>query len=230
MNQTQSHPRPAPPAHSKRQRHWQPAHARLPHPSRLHGRDVGAGAQTGQAGVPLQLHGVGVVCHHHQEQVTQGYVRNFNLTQPGGQRRQHRRHRGRRPHAPADHAGAGRVRKAHARHPAALVQGNQAQLDEMGGAGGSHPGRHARGGRQRAAIAPPCRASACALMAVVPGDPGGRENEFRQWRRQWLPGFALVGVMTCWPSAASAAHHPARRHAAGRPAACGPLQLRASRT
>ena len=33
-----------------------------------------------QAGVPLQLHGVGVVCHHHQEQVTQGYVRNFNLT------------------------------------------------------------------------------------------------------------------------------------------------------
>ncbi|MGQ0711939.1 MAG: type I-F CRISPR-associated protein Csy2 [Rhodoferax sp.] len=33
-----------------------------------------------QAGVPLQLHGVGVVCHHHQEQVTQGYVRSFNLT------------------------------------------------------------------------------------------------------------------------------------------------------
>ena len=33
-----------------------------------------------QAGVPLQLQGVGVVCHHHQEQVTQGYVRNFNLT------------------------------------------------------------------------------------------------------------------------------------------------------
>ena len=33
-----------------------------------------------QAGVPLQLHGVGVVCHHHQEQVMQGYVRSFNLT------------------------------------------------------------------------------------------------------------------------------------------------------
>ena len=33
-----------------------------------------------QAGVPLRLQGVGVVCHHHQEQVTQGYVRNFNLT------------------------------------------------------------------------------------------------------------------------------------------------------
>ena len=33
-----------------------------------------------QAGVPLQLQGVGVVCHHHQEQVTQGYVRNFTLT------------------------------------------------------------------------------------------------------------------------------------------------------
>ena len=33
-----------------------------------------------QAGIPLRLHAVGVVCHHHQEQVTQGYVRSFNLT------------------------------------------------------------------------------------------------------------------------------------------------------
>ena len=33
-----------------------------------------------QAQIPLQLLSVGVVCHHHQEQVTQGYVRTFNLT------------------------------------------------------------------------------------------------------------------------------------------------------
>ena len=33
-----------------------------------------------QTDVPLHLHAVGVVCHHHQEQVTQGYVRSFNLT------------------------------------------------------------------------------------------------------------------------------------------------------
>ena len=33
-----------------------------------------------QAKIPLQLLGVGVVCHHHQEQVSQGYVRTFNLT------------------------------------------------------------------------------------------------------------------------------------------------------
>lgn len=33
-----------------------------------------------KAKVPLRLHGVGVICHHHQEQTTQGYVRSFNLT------------------------------------------------------------------------------------------------------------------------------------------------------
>jgi len=30
--------------------------------------------------IPLHLHGVGVICHHHQELTTQGYVRRFNLT------------------------------------------------------------------------------------------------------------------------------------------------------
>ena len=33
-----------------------------------------------KANVPLRLHTVGVICHHHQEQTTQGYVRSFNLT------------------------------------------------------------------------------------------------------------------------------------------------------
>ena len=32
------------------------------------------------APIPLHLHAVGVICHHHQEQATQGYVRSFNLT------------------------------------------------------------------------------------------------------------------------------------------------------
>ena len=27
----------------------------------------------------------------------------------------------------------------------------------------------------------------------MPEDPVAAEKEFRQWRRQWLPGFALVG-------------------------------------
>ena len=77
--------------------------------------------------------------------------------------------------------------------PAALVQSNQAQLDEwaaqaghilagMRVAGGSVlPSRPVPGKRVRS------------WMAVVPEDPVAAEKEFRQWRRQWLPGFALVG-------------------------------------
>lgn len=146
------------------------------------------------AGVPLHLHGVGVVCHHHQEQVTQGYVRSFNLTRN-----------------PVDKDGGtaaiveeGRMHLqitlvlavSEKRVPgktAALVQTNQAQLDEwatqaghilagMRVAGGSVlPSRPLPGKRVRPWI------------AIVPEDPVAAEKEFRQWRRQWLPGFVLVG-------------------------------------
>ena len=150
--------------------------------------------QLAQAGVPLQLQGVGVVCHHHQEQVTQGYVRNFNLTRN-----------------PVDKDGStaaiveeGRMHlqitlvlavseKRTPGTPAALVQGNQAKLDDwaaqaghilagMRVAGGSVlPSRPVPGKRVRP------------WMAIVPEDPVAAEKEFRQWRRQWLPGFVLVG-------------------------------------
>jgi CRISPR-associated protein Csy2 len=30
-------------------------------------------------------------------------------------------------------------------------------------------------------------------MAIVPDDPVAAAKEFQRWRRQWLPGFALVG-------------------------------------
>lgn len=32
------------------------------------------------AGIPLKLEGVGVICHRHEEQVTDGYVKTFRLT------------------------------------------------------------------------------------------------------------------------------------------------------
>ena len=32
------------------------------------------------AEIPLKLHQVGVICHHHEEQVTDGYVKTFRLT------------------------------------------------------------------------------------------------------------------------------------------------------
>jgi CRISPR-associated protein Csy2 len=147
-----------------------------------------------QAGIPLRLQGVGVVCHDHQEQVTQGYVRSFNLTRN-----------------PVDKDGStaaiveeGRMHlqltlvlavseKLPPGAPAALVQGNDAQLadwaqitgDTLAGmrvAGGSVlPSRPVPGKRVRP------------WMAIVPEDPVAAEKAFRQWRRQWLPGFALVG-------------------------------------
>lgn len=147
-----------------------------------------------QAGMPLRLQGVGVVCHHHQEQVTRGYVRSFNLTRN-----------------PVDKDGStaaiveeGRMHlqitlvlavseKPVPGTPAALMQGNQAQLDDwaaqaghllagMRVAGGSVlPSRPVPGKRVRP------------WMAIVPEDPAEAEKQFRQWRRQWLPGFALVG-------------------------------------
>lgn len=147
-----------------------------------------------QARVPLQLQGVGVVCHHHQEQATRGYVRNFNLTRN-----------------PVDKDGStaaiveeGRMHlqitlvlavseKRASNTSAALVQSNQAQLDEwaakaghilagMRVAGGSVlPSRPVPGKRVRP------------WLEVVPEAPEAAEKQFRQWRRQWLPGFALVG-------------------------------------
>lgn len=147
-----------------------------------------------QAGVPLQLHGVGVVCHHHQEQVMQGYVRSFNLTRN-----------------PVDKDGStaaiveeGRMHlqitlvltvseKRTPGTPAALVQGHQAPMDDwatqaghiladMRVAGGSVlPSRPVPGKRVRP------------WMAIMPEDPEAAAIEFRKWRRQWLPGFALVG-------------------------------------
>ncbi|PWW46868.1 type I-F CRISPR-associated protein Csy2 [Melaminivora alkalimesophila] len=147
-----------------------------------------------QAGVPLRLHGTGVVCHRYQEQVTEGYVRSFNLTRN-----------------PVDKDGStaaiveeGRMhleitlvlsvseKKAPSAAPA-LVQGNETQLaawahavgETLAGmrvAGGSVlPSRPVPGKRVRPWI------------GIVPDEPQEASRLFRLWRRQWLPGFALVG-------------------------------------
>lgn len=147
-----------------------------------------------KAGVPLQLHSVGVVCHHHQEQVTKGYVRNFNLTRN-----------------PVDKDGStaaiveeGRMhlditlvfavsQRADHQGPALLIDDNITQMadwaqqagDTLAGmrvAGGSVlPSRPVPGIRVRP------------WMSVVPEDPVAADVAFRRWRRMWLPGFALVG-------------------------------------
>ena len=147
-----------------------------------------------QAGVPLRLHGVGVVCHHHQEQVTQGYVRSFNLTRN-----------------PVDKDGStaaiveeGRMHlqitlvlsvseKPTRGTPAALVQGNEAQLKDWAAqAGHILAGMRVAGG----SVLPTRRVPGQRVlpwMAIVPDDPVAAAKEFQRWRRHWLPGFALVG-------------------------------------
>lgn len=145
-------------------------------------------------GVVLRLHGVGVVCHHHQEQVTQGHVRSFNLA----------RHPVCKDGRTAALVEEGRMHLqitlvlAVSRQPGhgtgqPLAQCDQAQLAEwariagetlegMRVAGGSVlPSRPMPGWRVRP------------WMAIVPRSPQSAQEQFRQWRRQWLPGLALVG-------------------------------------
>ena len=146
-----------------------------------------------QAQIPLKLLSVGVVCHHHQEQVNQGYVRTFNLTRN-----------------PVDKDGStaaiveeGRMHlqislvlavaeQVAAGAASSLVQGGEARMAEwaaqvgeiaaqMRVAGGTLlPSRPVPGKRVRP------------WMALLPEDPQQRAQAFRHWRRQWLPGFTLV--------------------------------------
>jgi len=147
-----------------------------------------------QANIPLRLQAVGVICHHYQEQATQGYVRSFNLTRN-----------------PVDKDGStaaiveeGRIHlditllftameKTVPGATPTLVRGSEDRMqqwaDEAGEvlsrmrvAGGSLlPSRAAPGRRVRP------------RLTVLADDMPQRENQFRQWRRQWLPGYALVG-------------------------------------
>ena len=147
-----------------------------------------------KAGVPLQLHGVGVVCHHHQEQVTKGYVRNFNLTRN-----------------PVDKDGStaaiveeGRMhieitlvfavsQRADDRGQALLIDGNSTEMTDWAQlAGDTVAGMRVAGG----SVLPSRPAPGIRVrpwMSVLPEDPVVAEVAFRRWRRMWLPGFALVG-------------------------------------
>lgn len=146
------------------------------------------------ANIPLQLLSVGVVCHHHQEQVTQGFVRTFNLTRN-----------------PVDKDGStaaiveeGRMHlqvslifavaeQLTAGEISTLVQGGEGQMQDwatqvgelasqMRVAGGSVlPSRPMPGKKVRP------------WMALLAEDAAAQKQNFRRWRRQWLPGFALVG-------------------------------------
>lgn len=144
--------------------------------------------------VPLRLHSVGVICHHHQEQVASGFVRTFNLTRNPVDRNgdtaaiveEGRMHLQvtlvfavseiRAPGAPA-------MLVPDAREQMATWAGQTGDIvSQMRIAGGSVLPTHPVPGKR---VRP--------WMATLPEDPQERARVFREWRRQWLPGFALVG-------------------------------------
>ena len=144
-----------------------------------------------KANIPLHLLKVGVVCHAHEEQVVDGYVKTFCLTRnPVG-----------RDGKTAAIVEEGRIHLditlvfTVATSGATLLLEQAAQdaehelarriadvLATMRIAGGTLlPSRKGPGRRTRP------------WLALLPEDAGARVSEFKEWRRQWLPGYALVG-------------------------------------
>lgn len=147
-----------------------------------------------QAQIPLQLLSVGVVCHHHQEQVSQGYVRTFNLTRN-----------------PVDKDGStaaiveeGRMHlqvslifavaeKLPSGARSVLVQGAEDRMGDWAAQVGEIAAQMRVAGGSLLPSRPVPGKKVGPWMALLPEDPAQRAQAFRQWRRQWLPGFALVG-------------------------------------
>ncbi len=144
-----------------------------------------------QADIPLHLLKVGVICHAHEEQVIDGYVKTFSLARnPVG-----------KDGKTAAIVEEGRIHLditlvfavATAGNPLMLEQAAQDPEHELAHriaealatmriAGGTLlPSRKGPGRRIRP------------WLALLPEDAEVRASEFRQWRRQWLPGYALVG-------------------------------------
>lgn len=138
-------------------------------------------------GLGLTLEGVGVVCHHFEAQVTRGgYVHTFHLTRN-----------------PVDKDGS----------TAAIVEEGRIHLEislvfGASGAAATSPdasvrdraaadvatliaGMRVAGGSVLPSPLPPSRHTSARLVSLG-SDPEERARQFRQLRRTWLPGFALV--------------------------------------
>lgn len=146
-----------------------------------------------QAQIPLQLLSVGVVCHHHQEQVRQGYVRTFNLTRN-----------------PVDKDGStaaiveeGRMHlqlslvfsvteKLASGTPSAMVQGAEDRMADWAAQVGEIAATMRVAGGSLLPSRPMPGKKVKPWMALLPEDAMARADAFHLWRRSWLPGFALV--------------------------------------
>jgi len=152
--------------------------------------------QLTNAGMPLRLEQVGMVCHRYEEQVTDGYVKTFRLT--------------RNPLNKDGESAAiveeGRIHLEltvvfEVKLPASqlMAHGSGSALDQearlsewtthiadivtrMRIAGGTLLPVHPMPGTRTRP-----------WMAVIPENHEERARMFARWRRQWLPGYALVG-------------------------------------
>ncbi|AGX88282.1 type I-F CRISPR-associated protein Csy2 [Candidatus Symbiobacter mobilis] len=138
----------------------------------------------------IQFHGVGVVCHHFEAQVTQGgYVRNFHLT---------------RNPVLADGSTAAIVEEGHIHLDITLVfdvsLAHHLQDDTTRTSLAAHVGEVVAGMRLAGgSIMPPLpgtlrRAPRAQLKLLHDETDARRAQEFRHLSRRWLPGFALVSA------------------------------------
>jgi len=139
------------------------------------------------AGIHLGLTAVGVICHAHQEQTVKGYVQTFCL-----------------PRHPANEKG----------DPAAIVEEGRIHLDITLVFSAFWKANHGRSiflqemederamlCTQLAQLISSMRVAGGSIMSPEPvaqllsiaEDSEQRARDFRRWRRQWLPGFALIG-------------------------------------
>lgn len=150
--------------------------------------------QLAAAGIPLKLQQVGVICHHHEEQVTDGYVKTFRLTRN-----------------PVDKDGGtaaiveeGRIHLditvvflvAQPASPglgSALPWGHDEQLADWAMQVGEIVARMRFAGGTLLPARPMPGQCTRPWMAVLPEAHEEQVRAFARWRRQWLPGYVLVG-------------------------------------
>ncbi|WP_323012453.1 type I-F CRISPR-associated protein Csy2 [Castellaniella sp.] len=151
------------------------------------------GRKLAAAGIPLKPEKIGVICHRHQEQVADGYVKTFHLTRnPLGK----------------DGSTAAIVEEGRIHLEVTLVlqvsaimqpdeghvlfQSDQAPLGRMAWDIRDLVGLMRIAG---GAVLPPKPAPGIRVapeLLAWPDDADGRSRTFRRLRRGWLPGFALV--------------------------------------